>query len=108
MAAHEKLLKRMRRSLADWGQDDLRRLYTGYGFAVREGGNHTFYTHPKYPQLTASVARHNSLAKGYVSTAIENIDSLLELENQEQQRETEASSEGETNHEQRGHERHPN
>ncbi len=61
MAAHEKLLEKMRVSSAGWGQGDLQRLYEGYGFARREGANHTFYQHPDHPQLTASVARHPAL-----------------------------------------------
>lgn len=82
MAAHEKLLEKMRVSTAGWGQDDLRRLYEGYGFARREGANHTFYQHPDFPQLTASVGRHNQLANGYAQTAVLLLDSLFQLQEQ--------------------------
>ena len=78
----EKLLVRMRASKADWGEKDLETLLVGFGFQFREGKSHRLYFHPKYPQLFATVARHTSLAKGYVSTAIRLVDKLRELEKQ--------------------------
>jgi hypothetical protein len=83
MSVHAKLLERMRQSLNGWGPDDLRRVYEGHGFTSREGANHTFYSHPKFPQLTASVARHRVLPKGYAAAAIKLIDTAVELEQQE-------------------------
>ena len=79
----EKLLLRMRRSKSGWGQDDLQALYLGFGFIEFEGGKHRRYTHPKYPFLQATVGRHNSLAKGYIETALELIDRLQMLEAEE-------------------------
>jgi hypothetical protein len=76
----EKLLVRMRASKADWSFKDLETLYLGYGFSYREGGSHRFYYHPKYPMLYATVARHTSLAKGYVVAAIRLVDQLQQLE----------------------------
>lgn len=76
---HEKLLDKMRLSLSDWSQDDFRKLYQGYGFICQERSKHTFYTHPDFPQLTASVSRHNRLPKGYASDAVKIIDRLLVL-----------------------------
>jgi hypothetical protein len=70
----------MRRSLSGWGSDDLATLYEGFGFTRREGANHTIYSHPKYPDLYATVGRHTELAKGYVETAIKRIDTLRERE----------------------------
>ena len=84
MARAKKLLARMQRSLSGWGQDDLHRLYTSYGFECREGGSHRFYTHPQFPQLTAAVARHNSLAKGYVSDAVKILQLLAQWEDASQ------------------------
>jgi predicted RNA binding protein YcfA (HicA-like mRNA interferase family) len=80
MGTAEKLLERMRASKADWGQDDLHTLYSGFGFSCKEGSRHRLYTHPKLPGVLATVARHNSLAPGYVATAIRNIDALRNLE----------------------------
>jgi predicted RNA binding protein YcfA (HicA-like mRNA interferase family) len=80
MDAAEKLLERMRASKASWSAQDLETLYLGFGFQVREGGRHRFFYHPKYPQLYATVARHNSLAKGYIATAVKLIDQLKQLE----------------------------
>ena len=82
MAAHEKLLEKMRASTAGWGQHDFQRLYEGYGFLRREGGNHTFYSHADFPQLTATVARHNELPNVYAQTALTLLDQLLKLQEQ--------------------------
>lgn len=80
MANIEKLLARMRASKSGWGEQDLEKLYLGFGFQFREGANHRFYFHPKHPELYTTVARHKSLAKGYISTAVKIIDQLRELE----------------------------
>lgn len=80
MDAAEKLLERMRASKAGWGEKDLETLYLGFGFQVREGSRHRFFYHPKYPQLYATVARHNSLAKGYIATAVKLVDQFKQLE----------------------------
>jgi hypothetical protein len=84
MSAAEKLLARMRRSPAGWGQDDLDRLYKGFGFEV-SGAGHNVYIHPKYPTLRATVARHNQLATGYATHAVKTIDRLKELQALENQ-----------------------
>lgn len=80
MADAEKLLSRMRASKSGWGEKDLESLYVGFGFQYQEGGKHRLYSHPKYPELYATVGRHKSLAKGYISTAVKLIDRLKELE----------------------------
>ncbi len=79
----EKILRRMRRSLSGWTPNDFAMLYKGFGFAVREGKEHTVYIHQKYPPLRATVARHTSLAKGYAEHAINLIDNLKALEAEE-------------------------
>ena len=76
----EKLLSRMRASKSGWSDRDLESLYLGFGFQFREGSKHRFYFHPKYPQLYATVARHNPLAKGYIAKAVRLIDQLKQLE----------------------------
>ena len=81
MTDAEKLLSRMRVSKTGWGQKDLASLYVGFGFEFREGSNHRFYYHPRHRELLATVARHNSLALGYITTAIKLIDKLKEMEN---------------------------
>jgi hypothetical protein len=70
----------MKRSPRGWRFDDLDRLYRGFGFDVEEGGKHRLYIHPAHPQLRATVARHRSLAIGYIAHAIEIIDRLIALE----------------------------
>lgn len=69
-----KLLQRMRLSKADWGADDLDRLYVGFGFDKIEGSKHTVYIHAEWQDLRATVGRHSPLAFGYVTHAIKTID----------------------------------
>ncbi|GBD99093.1 hypothetical protein BMS3Abin07_01125 [bacterium BMS3Abin07] len=80
MSRARKLLERMRRSKADWGANDLHALYVGFGFDFNHGSNHTIYIHPKHPELRATVARHGSLAVGYIQHAIKLIDELKKME----------------------------
>lgn len=75
-----KLRKRMSASRSGWGWRDLDRVYISHGFKKREGNKHTVYSHPAYPQLRATVARHRSLPKGYVTTALRLIAKLEQLE----------------------------
>jgi len=79
----EKLLQRMRDSQAGWKPNDLDRLYRYYGFKVREGGKHCVFFHPKYPYLMATVKRSNNLGKGYIRDAIDLVDKLIKLEDEE-------------------------
>ncbi|MGQ0814062.1 MAG: hypothetical protein ACT4O1_06305 [Gemmatimonadota bacterium] len=77
----EELLARLVRSKTDCGWEDLDRLYTSFGFDKREGGKHTLYVHSRDPRnLRATVARHRSLAIGYITTAIRLIRQLKTLE----------------------------
>lgn len=78
----EKLLESMRRSTANWTRLDLDALYLGYGFEIRRGKRHDIAKHPQYPELRATLPRHSSLAKGYISYAVKLIDRLLEMEKQ--------------------------
>lgn len=53
---------------------------------MREGSNHTVYTHPADPWvLRATVARHGSLAVGYIQTAVKLIRHLKAVEEKETQ-----------------------
>ncbi|MGI8926461.1 MAG: hypothetical protein ACR2HN_07410 [Tepidiformaceae bacterium] len=62
--AATRLLEQMRRSKSGWGQDDLDKLYLGFGPERHEGSRHRVYIHPRYPAgLRAAVARHSPLAK---------------------------------------------
>jgi hypothetical protein len=76
-----KLLGRMRVSKAGWTRNHLDRLYTGFGFIIKEGrGPHDKVYHPEYPFLFAFVPRHRKLLEVYVSQAIKLIDRLVELQ----------------------------
>ena len=79
MASADKLLEKMRRTSAGWGQDDFKKLYEGFGFKKREGKKHTIYVHPDFPQLRDTIARHDSLANGYAESAVATIDELQRL-----------------------------
>lgn len=76
----EKLLERMKRSSGDFSALDFDTLYSGFGFTKREGGSHTVYSHPAFPQLRATVARHKHLPTGYAKTAVKLINDLHKLE----------------------------
>jgi hypothetical protein len=77
----EDLLARMLRSRHGWRAADLDRLYLSFGFQKREGAKHTIYSHAADPYvLRATVARHTSLATGYIQTAIRLIRHLKSLE----------------------------
>ena len=75
----EKILERMRGSKSDWTRADLDRLYEGFGFIIRHGGNHDIIVHPDFPELRATLPRHRALARGYVEYAVRLVDKLLEL-----------------------------
>ncbi len=72
----EKLRRKMRRSPAGWRLRQLHRLYTSYGFSRREGSRHVIYHHPEYPELRATVARHDPVRNVYVRDALNLIDRL--------------------------------
>jgi hypothetical protein len=74
------LLEQMRKSKANWKRDDIERLYKEFGFVIRHGSNHDIVTHPEYPILRATLARHRSLPKGYIQFAVKLIDKLLEIQ----------------------------
>lgn len=76
----QKLLERMKQSKAGWKRNDLDKLYTGFGFIISHGGSHDIVKHPDFPQLRATLPRHNYLAIGYVEFAIKLVDMLLEMQ----------------------------
>jgi hypothetical protein len=73
------LLEQMRRRRGGWGEDDFDRLYRSFGFReiTRPRAPHRVYIHPQFPDLRATVGQHRSLAKGYATTAVRLIDTLL-------------------------------
>jgi len=77
----EKLLGYMRQSTAKWTRRDLDTLYLGYGFKIRGGRKHDVASHPEFPQLRATLPKHSSLAKGYISYAVKLIDELEKMKN---------------------------
>lgn len=84
MSSAESLLQRMKQSKYGWKYNDIIRLYEGFGFESREGGSHRIFFHPVHRQLKATIARHRSLAVGYVQTAISLIETLKTLESKQE------------------------
>jgi hypothetical protein len=74
----------MRRRKSGWGPDDLRTLYEGFGFARREGANHTVYTHPNFPHLRGTVPRHKKLQPYVAEQAVSCLDELARLKAEEE------------------------
>ncbi|ETX08091.1 hypothetical protein [Candidatus Entotheonella palauensis] len=84
------LLELMRRTRRGWGQSDFDRLYRSFGFReiTRPRAPHRVYVHPEFTELRATVGWHRALAKGYATTAVRLIDTLLSRQ-AEQEREEE-------------------
>lgn len=81
MPSAEKLLELMRRKRDGYGPEDFEKLYTWYGFEKNDKrGGHTYYRHPDFPELRASVWRHPVLTPGYAVDAVKLVDRLLELQ----------------------------
>lgn len=76
----------MRQSSSNWKRKDLDQLYLAFGFEIRHGSKHDIAKHPKYPDLRATLGRHTSLAKGYITTAIKLIDELEKRIAEEQEK----------------------
>ena len=83
------LLEQMRRPRSGWGEEDFDRLYRRFGFReiTRPRTPHRVYVHPEFPGLRATVGRHRSLAKGYATTAVRLIDTLLSRQAERERRE---------------------
>lgn len=80
MSRGDELLEKMRRTKTGWKFNDLDALYLSFGFEKYEGGKHTMYIHPTFPELRATVTRHKNLAIGYIQHGVKLIDRLKDLE----------------------------
>lgn len=80
MADADQIFESLRNGQSDVKPNDLYTLYKGFGFSVREGSRHTIYTHPDYPHLRATVARHRRLPIGYARDAVAIIEELLKTQ----------------------------
>jgi len=83
-----KLLERMRASKDNWRRRDLDELYLGFGFILKHGSNHDIVKHPDFPEIRATLPRHNKLLKVYVADAVKNIDKLLALQKAQEESES--------------------
>lgn len=83
-----KLLEQMQKSKAGWKPVDLHRLYEGFGFIIKQGGNHEVVTHPDFKEIKPSyIPRHRKLAVYVVVTAINRVEQLIQLRKQKEKRE---------------------
>lgn len=73
----DKLLERAKSSPANWKRKDLDRLYEAYGFIIENGSKHDIVKNTKYPELRATLPRHNSVLKFYVQYAVKLIEEML-------------------------------
>lgn len=76
----EKMLERMRRSASGWKRRDLESLYEGFGFVLKHGRKHDYYSHPKYPQLRDTLKRSRTVSDYSVRNAIRLIDMLIAMQ----------------------------
>jgi predicted RNA binding protein YcfA (HicA-like mRNA interferase family) len=86
----EKLLERARNSKAGWKARELVTLYEEFGFTIREGkGSHKVVTHPDYDDLGGVISVHPSkeVGKGYVDSALKDIEELLERQKEQEEEE---------------------
>lgn len=74
----EKLLEKAKASPANWKRKDLDRLYEAYGFVIENGAKHDIVKYGKYPELRATLPRHNTVIKYYVQYAVKLIEEMLE------------------------------
>jgi hypothetical protein len=72
-----KRLDKTRNSRAGWGQDHYERLFTAFGFAYRDGGEHRVYWDPEDKQDRVSVPRHGELKAYVAELAVAAIDRML-------------------------------
>jgi hypothetical protein len=82
VTGHEKILAKMRASRSGWRPDDFRALYVGFGFVHDAGSKHDKYRHPRFPQLWTTVTRSQPMSRAYADDAIDLIDDLRRLENE--------------------------
>ena len=73
-----KLLEKAKKSPANWKRKELDRLYQAYGFVIENGGKHDIVKCERYPDLRATLPRHNSVIKFYVMYAVKLIEEMLE------------------------------
>lgn len=74
----------MSRSHAGWSAQHVDTLLAGFGFVKRDSGAHTFYRHPRHPDLALAVPRTRRLRPYLVADAVRLIGILLADESQEQ------------------------
>jgi len=79
-----RLFLAMSRSHAGWSARHIETLLTGFGFTKRDSGAHTFYRHPRHPDLAMAVPRNRRLRPYLVADAVRLVGQLLADEAQEQ------------------------
>jgi hypothetical protein len=80
----DKLLDKARRSASGWRRTELDNLFTAFGFVVEPRTKHDIAFHETYIQLKMMLPRHRSVNPIYVKKAVELIEKLLALQQQDQ------------------------
>lgn len=80
MNESDKLFERMLKSRFGWKEQDVERLYLGFGFRIDERTRHRKYWHPRHPELFAIVPRHRDVKAVYIAYAVRLIKQLKEME----------------------------
>lgn len=80
VSSGRKLLDQARNCTAQWQKQKLERLYTSFGFVIKNGSKHDIVKHPDFPQLRSTLPRHNVVNRVYVAQAVSLIEKLFSLE----------------------------
>lgn len=72
----ERLLQKARNSPTNWKRIELDGLYKAFNFIIENGSKHDIVKSNQYPDLRATLPRHNSVNKVYIKMAVELIDEM--------------------------------
>lgn len=73
----KKLLKKAKTTQDGWKRQEIDRLYSSYGFIIRNGRKHDIVSHPNNPNLRETLPRHRNIKPVYVRRAVRLINALL-------------------------------
>lgn len=91
MAKKDKRLQRAKNNPKGWHFDELKRLYEAFGFNVTSAkGSHWVAKHPKIKTRPTFISHSAELPEYYVKDAVEVIEELLSLEEEDDESESTA------------------
>lgn len=83
----DKLFERAKIQQTGWKRQELDRLYSGFGFIIRNGRSHDIVSHPGYPMLRETLPRHRDVKPVYVRNAVRLINELNNLQKEDHENE---------------------